>query len=140
MKQEEQLYEEWLEKVRKNLPLVENPEELSKDIMQRIYRTSRNPRKSVSWIRWLSTVAALFLLCTMMYEVFFYTDAPTLERGTVTINICPPTEIIQTVSFERMSEMPVRERTAFLSRIWRERKEVQCRRENLINKLIDRNH
>lgn len=35
MKREEQRYEEWLEKVRKNLPLVENPEELSEDIMKK---------------------------------------------------------------------------------------------------------
>lgn len=140
MKREEQRYEEWLEKVRKNLPLVENPEELSEDIMQKISRIPRQLQKPVNWVRWFSAIAALFLFCTMMYEVLFYADTPTFERGTVTMNICPPTEIIQSVSLERMSEMTVRERTVFLSRIWKERREVQRRKENLINKLRDRNH
>lgn len=140
MKQEEQRYEEWLEKVRRNLPTVENPEELSNDIMQRISRTPHPPIRTVNWVRWLSAVAALFLLCTMLYEVLFYAEVPPLEKETVTINSCPSTEIIPTIPLEQMSEMTMQEKTAFLSRIRKERKEIKCKRKKLLNKLIDRNH
>ena len=140
MKREEEQYEQWLEKVRNNPPVLENPEGLSGDIMQRISRTPRKSQRPVNRIRWFSAVAALFLLCTMMYEVLFYADSSPLERGTVTLNICPPSEIIPAVALERMSDMTVREKTVFLSRIWENRKEMQGRRENLINRLIDRNH
>lgn len=140
MKQEEQQYEEWLEKVRRNLPIVENPEELSNDIMQRISRTPRPYKRPENWVRWFSAAAALFLLCTMLYEVLFYAEVPPFEKETVTINSCPSTEIVPTISLEQMSEMTVKEKAAFLSRIRKERKEIKCKRKNLVNKLIDCNH
>lgn len=140
MKQEEQQYEEWLEKVRRNLPIVENPEELSNDIMQRISRTPRPSKRPKNWVRWFSAAAAIFLLCTMLYEVLFYAEVPPLEKETVTINSCPSTEIVPTISLEQMSEMTVKEKAAFLSRIRKERKEIKCKRKNLVNKLIDCNH
>lgn len=39
MKREQEQYEQWLEKVRKTPPLLDNPEELSAEIMQKISRT-----------------------------------------------------------------------------------------------------
>ncbi|MCD7924046.1 MAG: hypothetical protein LUI85_04850 [Bacteroides sp.] len=91
-------------------------------------------------MRWFSAVAAGFLLCAMMYEMFSYSATPPLHQGTVAFSISPPVGLSQESSLEQMSDMTIREKGMYLSRLWKERKEMQRKREDFINKLIDRNH
>ncbi|WP_455666178.1 hypothetical protein [Phocaeicola sp.] len=140
MKREKEQYEQWLEKVRKTPPLLDNPEELSAEIMQKISRIPRRQRSPKDFVRWFSAVAAGFLLCAMMYEMFSYSATSPLHQGTSAFSVSPPAGLSQESSLEQMSDMTIREKGMYLSRLWKERKEMQRKREDFINKLIDRNH
>lgn len=72
MKQEDKGYKEWLAEIRTGQPLLDNPEELTKNIMQRIGRTKLKRRKRKFIIgSWFLGVAAGIGLCLLLNETLF---------------------------------------------------------------------
>ncbi|WP_455585512.1 hypothetical protein [Bacteroides sp.] len=72
MKQEDKRYEEWLSEIRNKQPVLDNPEELTAAILQRVVRTdSKKKRRKFIIGSWVLGIAAGFLLCLLINEVFF---------------------------------------------------------------------
>lgn len=139
MKQEER-YEQWLEKVRNNPPLLDNPQELSREIMQRVVRTPRRQSRPITnLMKWFSAVAALLLFCVMMYEVFYSSAFPLAGEDTVSLRICPPAEILSELSSEQLCDKTVREKSVLFSRLWKKHQNRQRKREDAINRLLNNN-
>lgn len=139
MKQEER-YEQWLERVRNNPPSLDDPQELSREIMQRIASTPRRQSRPVAnFIKWFSAVAALFLLGVMLHEMFYYSSAPLAGKEAVNLRICPPAEILLELSSKPMSGKTVREKGVVFSRFRKKRKDMQRKKEDFINRLIKSN-
>ena len=70
MKQEEnERYEQWLQQVRKTQPILTRPDDLTRDILQKVARTPRKRKERRKFMTWASAIAAGFffaLLSTRM--------------------------------------------------------------------------
>lgn len=75
MKQDDRLYDEWLDEVRNVQPILSNPDELTAAILQRVSRIAprKKKRKSLLTVSWLSGIAAGLLLCLLVSEALFST-------------------------------------------------------------------
>lgn len=83
MKQEDDYYERWLDKLKTTQPVLAHPDELTAAIMQRVSqnpgpteslppgRMLRKPQKLLLLGSWASGVAAGLLLCVLLGETFF---------------------------------------------------------------------
>lgn len=68
MKEEDRKYEEWLNEIRSKQPVLNNPDQLAADIMQRV-SGMRKPQKNLHLFgSWLSGIAAAILLCFLLTE------------------------------------------------------------------------
>ena len=73
MRQEEnERYEQWLQQVRKTQPILTRPDDLTRNILQKVARTPRKRKEHRKFMAWASAVAAGFLLCFMVHETVFY--------------------------------------------------------------------
>lgn len=64
MKQEDKQYEKWLTEIKSNQPILENPEELTATILNRISGISPERKRRKFLIgAWASGIAASLLLC-----------------------------------------------------------------------------
>lgn len=72
MKQEDKLYEMWLTEIRSKQPILDNPEELTNSILNRISATSTNKKRKKYLIgAWVSGVAATLLLLLFINDTCF---------------------------------------------------------------------
>lgn len=87
MKQEDKMYNRLVEQIKKSPPTLNNPKELTADIMNNIELLPQR-RKRVKYklyiASWLSAVAALFLICLLIGETFF---SPGLQQEMSTISV-----------------------------------------------------
>lgn len=68
MKEEDRKYEEWLNEIRRRQPVLNNPDQLAADVMQKV-SGKRKPKKSLHLFgSWLSGIAAAILLCFLLTE------------------------------------------------------------------------
>ena len=70
MKQDDKLYNEWLDEVRNVQPILSNPDELTTAILQQVSRIvpQKKKRKSLLIGSWVSGIAAGLLLCLLVSE------------------------------------------------------------------------
>ena len=70
MKQDDKLYNEWLDEVRNVQPILSNPDELTTAILQQVSRIvpRKKKRKSLLIGSWVSGIAAGLLLCLLVSE------------------------------------------------------------------------
>lgn len=68
MKQDDKLYNEWLDEVRNVQPILSNPDELTTAILQQVSRIvpRKKKRKSLLIGSWVSGIAAGLLLCLLV--------------------------------------------------------------------------
>lgn len=73
MKQDDKLYNEWLDEVRNVQPILSNPDELTTAILQQVSRIvpRKKKRKSLLIGSWVSGIAAGLLLCLLVSEALF---------------------------------------------------------------------
>lgn len=142
MKREEEQYEQWLNQVKTTSPVLEKPEELTRDILCKISQTVRPSRKTPikSVINWLSGIAACFLLCAMLYEVFFYPATSQRDGETMPAAFSLTTKKIRELPALPMAEGSVREKSAFVMKWRKDHKETLRQRGWLMNKLMNDNH
>lgn len=142
MKREEEQYEQWLNQVRTTPPVLEKPEELTRDILCKISQTSHPRRKTPikSLIDWLSGIAACFLLCAMLYEVFFYPASFQRDGDTMPVAFALTTKKIREFPILPMAEGTVREKSTFIIKWRKDHKETLRLREGLMDKLMNDNH
>ncbi|WP_455673404.1 hypothetical protein [Phocaeicola sp.] len=140
MKREEERYEQWLERVRNTSPVLENPENLTRDILQKIAQTPQRKRKSGRLVNWVSAVAAVGLLCFMVHETCFYSAAPVIKGEVVVTNTSFSLPKLPELPKGVFSGMSMKERSAYLSKLWKERTEMKRRQQRAIEKLINSNH
>ncbi len=141
MKREEEQYEQWLNQVRATPPVLEKPEELTRDILCKISHTPRPIRKtSRIFFDWLSGTVACFLLCAMLYEVFFY--PATFQKGgeTIPVAFALTTKKIREFPILPMAEGTVREKSTFIMKWRKDHKETLRLCEGLMDKLMNDNH
>ena len=83
MRQEEnERYEQWLQQVRKTQPILTRPDDLTRNILQKVARTPPEKKGAQkNFMAWASAVAAGFLLCFMAYETFFYSVSSNAGTG-----------------------------------------------------------
>ena len=68
MKQDDKLYNEWLDEVRNVQPILSNPDELTTAILQQVSMIvpQKKKRKSLLIGSWVSGIAAGLLLCLLV--------------------------------------------------------------------------
>ena len=73
MKQDDKLYNEWLDEVKNVQPILSNPDELTTAILQQVSRIvpQKKKRKSLLIGSWVSGIAAGLLLCLLVSEALF---------------------------------------------------------------------
>ena len=82
MRQEEnERYEQWLQQVRKTQPILTRPDDLTRNILQKVARTPRKRKEHRKFMAWASAVAAGFLLCFMVHETVFYSVSSNAGTG-----------------------------------------------------------
>ena len=71
MKQDDKLYNEWLDEVRNVQPILSNPDELTTAILQQVSRIvpRKKKRKSLLIGSWVSGIAAGLLLCLVRFPM-----------------------------------------------------------------------
>lgn len=135
MKQEDKQYEQWLEQVKSTLPEIEKPEELTREILQRIERIPRKKKLPEIGYRLLAAASAL-LLCLMVYETVFYPSTLYKEKKTHTLETCSPPRKIPEFSNMQLSNMTMREKSSCLSKLWKEYTETQKQQKRTISRII----
>lgn len=81
MKQEDKQYEKWLTEVKSRQPILENPEELTAAILNRISGTSQRKKQRKFLIgAWVSGIAATLLLLLFVNDTCFTPVSPRIEK------------------------------------------------------------
>ena len=80
MKQNDDYYEKWLNAVKRTDPALDNPNELTDRIMQRVSEevSFRKGKKKYLLFSWVSGIVAVALLCLFINEAYF---APFVSVG-----------------------------------------------------------
>lgn len=73
MKQNDDYYEKWLNAVKRTEPALDNPNELTDRIMQRVSEevSFRKGKKKYLLFSWVSGIVAVALLCLFINEAYF---------------------------------------------------------------------
>lgn len=80
MKKEEVKYENWLNAIRSQQPTLENPEELTRDILNRIPQTAPQRKPKIFLIgAWISGVAATFLILLCINATYSLSASSKIE-------------------------------------------------------------
>ena len=141
MKQEEnERYEQWLQQVRKTQPILTRPDDLARDILQKVARTPRKRKERRKFMTWASAIAAGFLLCFTVYATFFYSVSFHADTRNAPLNVSSLPSCLPEWSASCPAEMTIKEKGARLSEMWRARKAKQHEQKRLIHQLVSNNH
>lgn len=126
MKSENERYEQWLEALKNNAPVLENPEAMTEDILQKVAFLSqrRNPKRGWKICGWISAAAAGVLLCLLVNDVVFSENEPVLQSLSAIGLQSNQIQMEQEEAPEEWSaSMNLMERSRCLSEVWNKRQE-----------------
>ena len=136
MKQEDKQYEEWLEQLKRIQPVLNDPEALTNNILQRITdRTKpKNKKHHRTLFGWLSGVAATVLLCLSIHEIYFTSTSLDLNTSAY------EWEQIENDLSQEWDGMSMREKGKFLSSFYKKRSMEKRGRnyQNIQDKFLKR--
>lgn len=135
MKQEKGKYEQWLEKVKSEPPVLTDPEALTRDILQRVERMPQARKGKVYWMSWCPVAVAGALLCFMVYEVFFY-SMPQVPGEAAFFDLPSAGHRLPEASSIAFSRMNQKEKRDYFFGEWKERKEKWHKQNAGIGRLL----
>ena len=113
MRQEEnERYEQWLQQVRKTQPILTSPDDLTRDILQKVARTPRKRKEHRKFMAWASAVAAGFLLCFMVHETVFYSVSSNAGTRDAVLNASPMYRRLSEWPADRNADMSLKDKSA----------------------------
>lgn len=137
MKREDEYYEKWLNKLRTMQPILNQPDELTAAIMQKVSRevkqeqTSTKKRRILFVGSWMSTVAAGLLVCLWVGEMFFLPVPTSMEKEGLftrkTISLSLPDH------WEEMSRI---EKSRYVSSVCRHKELQRTRKERILENRV----
>lgn len=123
MKQEDKQYEKWLTELKIRQPVLENPEELTTTILNRISRiSSGSKRKKYLVGAWLSGVAATVLLLLFINDTYFL---PTVQQAETQNEYLNRTNSPSHSLPDNWDEMKPLEKNKYLSSQYTQRKQLR---------------
>lgn len=137
MTKKEDTYEQWLEKIKTTEPCLDNPEELTNDILNRIDALpSGNPSRILLLVSRISGIAAAFLLCFLISETVLFPQDKQFTEQPSTANAVWQGK----ASFlpdDWNTESSFLEKSRYLSEQWKEYKKELSKRKTffLSNKI-----
>jgi len=137
MTKKEDTYEQWLEKIKTTEPCLDNPEELTNDILNRIDALpSGNPSRILLLVSRISGIAAAFLLCFLISETVLFPQDKQFTEQPSTANVVWQGK----ASFlpdDWNTESSFLEKSRYLSEQWKEyKKELSKRKTFFLSKKI----
>lgn len=137
MTKKEDTYEQWLEKIKTTEPFLDNPEELTNDILNRIDALpSGNPSRILLLVSRISGIAAAFLLCFLISETVLFPQDKQFTEQPSTANVVWQGK----ASFLPdgwNTESSFLEKSRYLSEQWKEyKKELSKRKTFFLSKKI----
>lgn len=137
MTKKEDTYEQWLEKIKTTEPFLDNPEELTNDILNRIDALpSGNPSRILLLVSRISGIAAAFLLCFLIGETVLFPQDKQFTEQPSTANVVWQGK----ASFLPdgwNTESSFLEKSRYLSEQWKEyKKELSKRKTFFLSKKI----
>lgn len=135
MTKKEDTYEQWLEKIKTTEPFLDNPEELTNDILNRIDALpSGNPSRILLLVSRISGIAAAFLLCFLISETVLFPQDKQFTEQPSTANVVWQGK----ASFlpdDWNTESSFLEKSRYLSEQWKEyKKELSKRKAFFLSK------
>lgn len=133
---EEEKYKEWLAQVKQTSPVLTNPEKLTEDILLKISHVPQKRKESSrKLLSWGITIAAGFLLLFLVHETYFYPESKK-------VTYLSTNRIDYRLPDRGKSPMTAKEKRAYLSELWKERKKIVCRTKLPTDKMttINFNH
>lgn len=126
---EEKLYNQFVNRLKKDYPILENPDDLTNQILHRI-ETQPVQKRSRFWLvqGWLSGVAATILL------FIFLTEPPVALPSQP--NYSTHMSISANISLHRNDNLSFKEEIFLKQDIMNERRETRLRRNALHNQLL----
>ena len=129
MRQEEnERYEQWLQQVRKTQPILTRPDDLTRNILQKVARTPRKRKEHRKFMAWASAVAA------------FYSVSSNAGTRDAVLNASPLYRRLSEWPADRNADMSLKEKSACLSEMWKARKAKQHGQKRLIHQFMSNNH
>lgn len=123
MKQEDKQYEKWLTELKTRQPILENPEELTTAILDRISRTSPGSKGKKYLIgAWLSGIAAAVLLLLFINDTCF---PPTIQQIETQNEYSNCTNSLSLSLPDNWDEMKPLEKNKYLSSQYTQRKQLR---------------
>lgn len=137
MTKKEDTYEQWLEKIKTTEPFLDNPEELTNDILNRIDALpSGNPSRILLLVSRISGIAAAFLLCFLISETVLFPQDKQFTEQPSTANAVWQ-EKASFLPDDWNTESSFLEKSRYLSEQWKEyKKELSKRKTFFLSKKI----
>ena len=138
MKTENERYEQWLETLKSNAPVLENPTALTEDILRRVASLPPRNRPKRGWeiCGWISAVAAGILLCLLINDtIFFEKEALPTNRPEIYVQTQDIQLKGQTTPEGWSVKMNLMEKSRCLSEVWNKRQE---KRKKETAEMLDR--
>lgn len=137
MTKKENTYEQWLEKIKTTEPFLNNPEELTNDILKRINTLpSGTPPRILLLVSRISGIAAAFLLCLLISETVFFPQDKQFTEQPSTANAVWLGKV-SFLSDDWNTESSFLEKSRYLSEQWKEyKKELSKRKTFFLSKKI----
>lgn len=143
MKREDEYYEKWLGALKGTQPVLDNPDELTAAIMQKVseasqqglssqsFRISSRRQKVLSVGSWVSVAAAGLLLCLLVGETFFY-SVPTLVEKEPCFGWNPATLSLPN-TWKAMNTL---EKSRYLSSVCQQKEMQRMKKEHVLDNIV----
>ncbi|MDR2057808.1 MAG: hypothetical protein LBP83_05940 [Dysgonamonadaceae bacterium] len=133
MENEKTTYENWIERIRTASPVLDHPDALTQTVLKKIEETTVNKPKSrfLYFTGLISNVAAVLMLCVLIYETIYPQTFSSKEKGTSRLLSVSMTSGLyqEVVDFEKDKKITGQKKV--LTVVIRKKMEAKARKEQL---------